>query len=141
MKTFLAVFLLTLLLVSCSGVPEHEKNLLEGPEVKVDVAHLQEKTPEFYVVPYEGKEIRLFVVASGGEIQAYLNACLKCYPKRLGFRFEKDRVVCRACNVAYPLEELQSGIGGCYPIHLPGHAEEGRYVIDKKTLLAARKYF
>jgi len=140
-KTCVACLFLGLFLFSCKSQTGENEISLKGAELSIDISHLQQRVPEFYVLPYSGKKIRFFLVLMDGDVRSYLNACHDCYPRRMGFRFEGDRVICRSCNVGYPLDALKSGIGGCYPIHLNGHLVHGRYVIDSKSLLDARKYF
>jgi hypothetical protein len=49
-------------------------------------------------------------------VLSFLDACLSCYPRKLGYKYTDGYVVCRACDTTYSVFKLEKGIGGCYPI-------------------------
>lgn len=136
-----AVVASAVLLFSCTRKPVYPEASSNPSGVVISLGSLQERKPVFYTF-FEGKKgINYFVVKLNNSVESYFDACAKCYPKTLGYRFEGDRLSCRACDIKYPLENLKDGMGSCYPIKLPGKMETGFYFINKKDILAGGKYF
>ncbi|MBA4373619.1 MAG: hypothetical protein C0402_12265 [Thermodesulfovibrio sp.] len=128
-------------MLSCSQRPVYRTAPFDGRQVSIDVSQFREATPEFYTIVLEGKRIDFFVLLAHGEIVSYLDACKECHTKKLGYRYEKGAMVCRACNVGVPLENLDTGIGGCYPIRLQGSRVGDTYTLSREALAAGVKYF
>lgn len=137
---FLILFAASLL-SSCNDKPSFKQISFDGPIAELDTKSLVNNQPEFYTVTIDGRKINFFVVMVNGEVQSYFNACLTCYPKKLGFRSKDGGVICRTCNVSYPVKSLKDGIGNCYPIKLKGNKGNDKYVIRKEDLMAGWKYF
>lgn len=139
------LLLISLALCSCYRMPVYPEARSNEAGVIIPVSGLPEKRPVFYTYYHGKKKINYFVLKLDGKINAYFDACAKCYPKKLGYLQDRERVVCRACDVNYSLHDLKDGIGSCYPIKLPGKlqgkAEEEVYLIDKKDLILGEKYF
>ncbi|MDA8432709.1 MAG: Fe-S-containing protein [Nitrospiraceae bacterium] len=126
---------------SCARKPAYPEARLDGQDVRIVLSGLREKTPEFFTFRAGDTAINYFVVKVGGDVQSYFDACAKCYPKKLGYRLERGRLVCRACDVHYGIEDLKDGIGSCYPIRLPGRIDGTAYVISRNDILAGGRYF
>ncbi len=134
------VFLALLGAVSgCRKKPQYTALTEAGDYLRLDTAGLSKGLPHFYSFMHEGKKIDFFVIKGGG-IASYFDACMKCYPKRLGYRAEDDRLVCRACGIGYSFENI-SGVGSCYPIRLEGRAEGNAYLIRKDKIIEGERYF
>ncbi|TAN40208.1 MAG: DUF2318 domain-containing protein [Nitrospirae bacterium] len=127
--------------VSCVNKPSYTGVALAGDLLALPVQTLTEEVPAFYSVIIDGKKINFFIVLVDGRVQSYFDACKECYSKKMGYYYEKGHMVCKACRVRFPLDRLDSGIGGCYPIKLLGTLEKGRYVIGKEALSAGTVYF
>lgn len=78
--------------------------------------------------------IYFFVVKVDARVISFLDACIKCYPQKKGFAFDRGSVVCRACDERYPVTEIEKGFGSCYPIKLDGRVKDGRYLISAEEL-------
>jgi len=137
----LILFCCLFFLFSCDQKPSYRSAPFDGQQVSIDVHQLREAVPEFYSVVLEGKRIDFFVVLVNGEVASYLDACKECYVKKLGYRQDKGSMVCRACNVRFPLEKLDTGIGGCYPVRLRGSRVGDAYILGREALRAGTKYF
>jgi uncharacterized membrane protein len=72
---------------------------------------------------------------------SFLDACASCYPHKQGFRCEDNAVICRNCNVRFPIGKLEKGMGSCYPIKIEGRMEKGKYLISADTLAKAADKF
>jgi uncharacterized membrane protein len=84
----------------------------------------------------------MFVVKTEDEVLSFLDACMKCYPKKRGFRFDGGSVVCRACDERYPVSEIETGFGSCYPVRIEGKLEGNKYLVPAETLVeVGEKYF
>jgi uncharacterized membrane protein len=128
------LYLLLFVLPSCSPQPRYPAPPRSGNDVMIDIAALRPEVPEFYTYRHRTKNINFFVIAVDKKVFSFLDACVSCYPKRLGYRYDKGYVVCRACDVSYSVYKLEKGIGGCYPIRIAGRVEKGRYLIPLSTL-------
>lgn len=127
------IIAMLLLAAACTSKPGHQAAPVRGDEIRIDISGLMELTPRFYSVEQGGKRYDFFIESAGGTIESYIDACIKCSPRKLGFRVEDKSLVCKACNESYPLDELQ-GVGSCYPIPLPGKLIGNEYVIKLSDL-------
>ncbi len=97
----------------------------DGRYVLIEGEQLKDSEPSFYSVDVEGVTVSFFVVRRGGDVRAFFDACEKCYPEGKGYRVQGEGVSCNTCNVRYPVEELETGLGSCHPIPLPSTYREG----------------
>jgi len=132
----LSLSLLFLFISACSEQPTYPEVPRIGGDVVVDVSGLPSEIPEFFTYYYHGKKINFFVMKTNQIILSFLDACVKCYPEKRGYRFDGRKVICRACNLNYPVSEIEKGFGSCYPIRLPGHVQNGKYHISLSLLEA-----
>ncbi|MDP2168368.1 MAG: Fe-S-containing protein [Thermodesulfovibrionales bacterium] len=133
-----AVILLAL--YSCSKKPEYPASPGQGDVIKINLKGLKKGEPLFLSLPYNSKRIDFFVLRINGTVQSYFDACIKCYPKKLGYRLEGGSLICKACGMRYPIEGLK-GVGSCYPIGLEGRVEGENYIIEKETVIEGWRYF
>lgn len=127
---------------SCARQPVYPEPLRSGSDVYVDISGVRENAPQFYTYHLNGRNINFFVMKIDGRIVSFLDACRKCHRKKLGFRFDQDSFICRACDERYPMSEIEKGFGSCYPIQLQGRTEGGKYYISVPVLeKTAIKYF
>ena len=134
-------FCLSFLTGGCRSQPVHTAAPVTDGQVAISLSSLQQNIPAFYTYHIRGKPVSFFVLKTEDAVESYLDACVKCYPKKLGYRFSEGKVVCKACNVSYPLTHLKDGIGSCYPIVLEGKTDGDTYRISVETLAAAERYF
>jgi uncharacterized membrane protein len=141
MKLLIVSAVLTTLLFSCTKSTPYGQAPFDGHVAKIDVSAIKENQPKFYSLVIDGKNVSFFIVMINGEIQAYFNACRRCYPRKLGFHPEEGYMMCRACSAKYPLDALKEGIGSCSPIRIEGVEKKKTYVIAKESLLKGLKFF
>lgn len=141
MGKIMLVLTAVVLVFSCSRKPVYPEAPFSQGSVRIELGMLAEKKPVFYTFYARKKGINYVVVKLHDGVESYFDACVKCYPKKIGYLFDGDRLTCRACDVRYPLENLKEGIGSCYPIRLPGRVEAGFYLIDENDLMAGDRYF
>lgn len=95
---------------------------------------LYSEKPMFFTFRYHGKDINFFVIKMSDNVLSFLDACMSCYPSKLGYRIDEGHIICRACNVRYSLSDIEKGVGGCFPIRIEGHLQEGEYHIQASEL-------
>ncbi len=130
-----------LLLWACSRLPSYELPPVKGQYVVIQVEALPLNTPKFYTYQDGSRRVNFFVVRTDKTTEAYLDACMRCYPHKKGFRVEGFFVVCRYCSSRYPIDKLKAGLGTCYPISLRSELKEGQLYISLKSLKEAERYF
>lgn len=128
-------------LISCTGKSGYPEPQVKNGEVVIDVRSLEPETPEFYSYHHKGKKINFFLIKTNDIIYSFFDACKTCYPKKLGFRHDRGRIICKSCNEGYPLSIITTGVGGCYPIMLGGQMKDGEYHIPLAALQAMRNKF
>jgi uncharacterized membrane protein len=141
MRRISILLCLLFLFSACSRKPVYPAAPFDGNSIRIELAEIPEQQPVFFTFSANAKGINFFLFKADGKVEAYFDACGKCYPRKLGFRLEGNRVVCRACDVSYHLDDLKDGIGSCYPIKLKGRIEGNTFVIDKQDILNGEKYF
>jgi uncharacterized membrane protein len=136
------LFVMLLMLFSaCSRQPVHPAPAIEGRDAVFTVTTLKDEIPQFYTYHYQDKNISFFVFKVNEKVFSFFDACASCYPHKQGYKYEDGMVVCRACNMQFPVYRLEKGIGGCYPIRLEGRVENGEYHIPLAVLEAEADKF
>ncbi|MEO5357362.1 MAG: DUF2318 domain-containing protein [Nitrospirae bacterium YQR-1] len=106
----------------------------------VNSGSLLEKKPVFYVYNDNGTAIKFFIVRVNDKAYSYFDICNSCKGKNLGYRTHETGIECRACLITIPYDELETGIGGCYPYHLKGEERDGKYIVSKEEILKLKEY-
>ena len=140
MRIFL-IITVVLLLLSCSRRPVYPPPTQSGTSVSIDTTSLQPDIPEFFTYHHGSKLISFFVIKVNGEVLSFLDACASCYPHKKGYQYDKGSVICRSCNMKFPVSQLAKGLGGCFPIKIEGRREEEKYLIPLSILEKAADKF
>jgi uncharacterized membrane protein len=130
----LLLLMLSMLLISCSRQPQYPEARRSADSVVLDASALQPEVPAYYSYSHNGIRINFFIVKLDDRVVSFLDACMKCYAKKLGFRSENGMVVCRSCNEKYPVTEIEKGFGSCYPVKIEGRLDGTSYSIPAETL-------
>lgn len=128
-----ALLAISLLTFACARAPSYPEATEREGKVIISLEGMEGATPRFYTYREGGETVNFFVLLVNGSVEAYLDACAKCGPKKRGYRVSGEDLVCNACGVSYPLDSLR-GIGSCHPIALNGTTEGGYYIINKSEL-------
>ncbi len=127
-----------LFLASCSRQPVYPEPERTATEVTIGMGTLKTDIPQFFTYHSGNRSISFFVLKTGDKVMSFYDACAKCYPQKLGYRFDGGALVCKACNVRYSLSEIEKGLGSCFPVRVPGsgsgQAQDSRYVIAIEDL-------
>lgn len=127
--------------MSCSKSRTYPEAPRVGREIAIDVTGLSPDVPVFFTYRYKGISVNYFIINTDNRVIAFLDACAKCYPQKMGYRFSQGYFVCRACNVKYSVADLEKGIGGCFPIRLEGSRRSEKFYISASDLEAAADKF
>ena len=136
-RYFLATWCLLSLfasLTACSRQQRYAAPPIDGDAIVIQISELPLEVPQFYSYRAKGKDVNFFVLRLQDRVLSFLDACITCYPWKLGYKSKDGFVVCRACDTTYSIYKLEKGIGGCYPIRIEGRQEGGSYLIARSTL-------
>lgn len=141
MKRILMV-LCMIVVTACSSGP-HKAVQAEGNIVKIPLTDLQPQQASFYRITLDGKEIRFFAIkGSDGQIRTALDACDVCYKEHKGYQQQGDVMLCRNCNLTFPIDRIgPSSVGGCNPHHLPSLTDGNKLVIAVDELQKGVRFF
>ncbi len=128
-------------MTACTSEAGYPPPPISGSQVVIDVKHLKPGTPLYFTHKKDGKNINFFVLMAGEKVRSFFDACVTCYPKKRGYRDDGGTVVCRACNQRFPVSTLEKGIGGCYPIKIPGVMKDESYRIPLSRIEEGAKWF
>ncbi|NCO68838.1 MAG: DUF2318 domain-containing protein [Nitrospirae bacterium] len=136
------ILLVVLFLASCARQPDYPEPERTGSDVVINISSLKPALPEFFTYHYnKSRNINFFVINIDGKIFSFFDACERCYPKKLGYRFDNGSVLCRACDIRFPLSEIEKGVGSCSPIKLEGYVKDGKYFIPVSNIEAKADKF
>ena len=134
MRILLLSIVLSFVFAACGRQPTYPEPPRRGDAVAVEAEALQPEVPVFFTYHYRGKKINFFVVKVDDRVLSFLDACARCYPAKKGYRSEKGTLVCRECNVDYPVSVLENGVGSCVPVRIAGSLDKGSYLIPVSLL-------
>lgn len=144
MKQLLILMILTLagMLAACSS-GSHKAVQADGNVVKTPLAELQPQQASFYRITLDGKEIRFFAVkGSDGRIRTALDACDVCFKERKGYQQQGDVMLCRNCNLTFPIDRIgPSSVGGCNPHFLPSLVTADQLLLPVAELKQGARFF
>jgi FTR1 family protein len=108
----------------------------ENGAVRIPMAEISDANLHIYSVDASGTSVRFMVIRKpNGSWGTALDACLIC--GTAGYRQEGSNVICRNCASAIYVPTIGEA-GGCNPVGVPSHTENGALVIDVSTLAEAR---
>ena len=127
---------------SLPGMNRPESVKPANGSISLPVAKITSKA-RHYVFSDGGKEIRFFAVkGSNGAIRVAFDACDACYREKKGYEQKDDRMICRNCNMKFPVDRLgPNATGGCNPGYLPHRQMGNSVVIAVSDLKTGARYF
>ncbi len=120
--------------ISCSQHPVYPEPPRTALGIEIDIKTLKPDIPRFFTYHYNKKNINFFVFKTNDAVLSFFDACAKCYPQKLGYRFDDGFLACKACNERYSVSEVGKGFGSCFPIRLSGNLRQGKYIIPVAEL-------
>ncbi len=107
-----------------------------GSEVRIPIAEVSDSNLHVYSVDAGGTNLRFLVIRKpNGSWGTALDACLIC--GMAGYRQDGSNVVCRNCSSAIYIPTIGQA-GGCNPVGVPSHTDNGALIIDVSSLAEAR---
>jgi len=136
------VSIILLFLYACGNKPRGEELAPRNGRFIINTASFEKGTVRFFSHHFGGKDIVFLVARSeDGGFKTAFDACITCYPHHMGYRYEKGCVVCRYCNTAFSIENLDTGVGNCVPIKIPSRVEGGGLIISQGDVEAGAEWF
>lgn len=119
-----------------SATTEARSVQADGSVVRIPISEVSDSNLHIYSVDANGTSLRFMVIRKpNGSWGTALDACLIC--GMAGYRQEGSNVICRNCASAIYIPTIGEA-GGCNPVGVPSHTENGALVIDVSTLAEAR---
>ena len=119
-----------------TATPEARTIQSESGAVRIPLNEISDSNLHIYSVDASGTTVRFIVIRKpNGSWGTALDACLIC--GTAGYRQEGSNVICRNCASAIYIPTIGEA-GGCNPVGVPSHAENGSLVIDVANLAEAR---
>jgi len=141
----LLILLLFASLALTAGCTSNTHKQLEpqGSVVQIPLAELQPLQASFYKVSLDGKEVRFFAVkGNDGRVRTALDACDVCYKERKGYQQQGDVMLCRNCNLTFPIDRIgPSSVGGCNPHFLSSQVAGDQVVLSLDELKKGARFF
>jgi high-affinity iron transporter len=107
----------------------------DNGEVRIPMAEISDANLHIYNVDASGASVRFMVIRKpNGSWGTALDACLIC--GTAGYRQDGSNVICRNCASAIYIPTIGEA-GGCNPVGVPSHLENGSLVIDVASLTGA----
>ena len=114
----------------------------QGGIVSISLSSIDDGNAHFYSYTSNGKTITFFVMkAADGSIRSAFDACMSCNHAKLGYRQERDLVVCNNCGMGFKPMEIGTVTGGCSPIPVNKTVDGQMIVLNARDLEAGAQYF
>lgn len=111
--------------------------------VRIDVADLKPGQVRFFRFLNTGnQEVKFFVGRDKtGTIQTAFDANEICFKRKRGYDRQGEWLVCRVCDKAFRLSEVNADRGGCAPVALKHRVEGDQLVLAERDILEGWRYF
>jgi uncharacterized membrane protein len=89
-----------------------------------------------------GQKIR-FVLARAldGSLHSAFDACQQCFRFHKGYTIAQGFLICRLCGNRYKLDQMQTGVASCRPVHLKTVRHGDTVKVEVAALEKERKLF
>jgi len=90
----------------------------------------------------DGHKIRFVLArASDGTVRSVFDACRQCYRFHKGYAIDKGFLVCRLCGNRYKLDQMETGMASCQPLHLENTLHGNKVEVKVAALEKGRQLF
>ena len=122
-----------------------EYTIVEPKDGLVEVRFVDGSIPpvQFYTYKCNGRNVNFFVRRDReGIVRTHFDACYSCFQYKMGYTTGDNQVICRACRIAYELDEpVWDFVGPCAPITLSSSAKDGVVRIETRVLEKGSRFF
>jgi uncharacterized membrane protein len=85
-------------------------------KVSIPIADLNDGKAHFYSYKGQAGKIPFFVIkGKDGALRAAFDACDVCYKEKKGYEQKGEQMICKNCNMAFPVAKIGTVSGGCNP--------------------------
>lgn len=111
--------------------------------VHIGIADLAPNQVRFYhFINRANQEVRFFVGRDeSGTVQVAFDANEICFKTKRGYEAQEGWVVCRKCEKAFRLADVNAGGGGCKPVPLVHRVVGDQLVLAEDDILRGWRYF
>lgn len=142
----LSLFVTAAALVGFLGIPGTgggpKSVTASAGKVSIPVADLNDGQAHFYIFKGQTGKIPFFVIkGKDGALRAAFDACDVCYKERKGYEQKGEQMICKNCNMAFPVAKIGTVSGGCNPSPLRTTQNGATLEIGVDDLEAGARYF
>ncbi|MBE0504016.1 MAG: DUF2318 domain-containing protein [Desulfuromonadales bacterium] len=111
-------------------------------KVSIPIADLNDGKAHFYSYKGQAGKITFFVIkGKDGTLRAAFDACDVCYKEKKGYEQKGDQMICKNCNMAFPVTKIGTVNGGCNPSPLKTTQNGATLEIASSDLEGGAHYF
>lgn len=111
-------------------------------KVTIPVVDLNDGQAHFFSYKGSVGTIPFFVIkGKDGALRAAFDACDVCYKEKKGYEQKGEQMICRNCNMAFPVAKIGTVSGGCNPSPLRTSLNGATLEIAVGDLEAGVRYF
>lgn len=111
-------------------------------KVSIPVADLNDSQAHFYSYKGQDGKIPFFVIkGKDGTLRAAFDACDVCYKEKKGYEQKGEQMICKNCNMAFPVAKIGTVSGGCNPSPLKSTQNGATLEIATSDLEGGAHYF
>lgn len=111
-------------------------------KVSIPIADVNDGQAHFYSYQGQTGKIPFFVIkGKDGTLRAAFDACDVCYKEKKGYEQKGDQMICKNCNMAFPVAKIGSVSGGCNPSPLKTTQNGATLEIASGDLEVGARYF
>jgi uncharacterized membrane protein len=114
-----------------------------GVIVTASLDELSSDTARFFCYrDRAGHEIRFVVArANDGTVSSVFDACRQCYRFHKGYTIANGFLVCRLCGNRYKLDQMETGMASCQPVHLENTQHGNKVEVKVAALEKGQQLF
>ncbi|MEM7051927.1 MAG: Fe-S-containing protein [Acidobacteriota bacterium] len=139
--------IMAVVLVADYGLADRSPYTRVAPDqdgfVRIDISQLANEQVKFYrFLNWGNQEVKFFVGRDGeGQVQVAFDANEICFKRKRGYEHSGEWMVCRVCDKAFRLAEVNDGGGGCKPVPVAHRVEGDLLLLAEDEVLRGWRYF
>lgn len=128
---------------SLPGIGKADKVKGVNGVVTIPAAKVSDGKAHYFKYNDGGKDVTFFVVkGTDGSIRTAFDACDACYREKKGYEQQGNVMVCKNCNMKFPINRMGPNMtGGCNPHYLPHQLSGNSITVQTSDLNAGARYF
>lgn len=114
----------------------------QAGKVSIPLATLKDGQAHFFSYADKEGKIPFFVIkGKDGAIRAAFDACDVCYKEKKGYEQKGEQMICKNCNMGFPVAKIGTVSGGCNPSPIKTTLNGTALEIAVDDLEAGGRYF